>query len=137
MGMWRRRWIGLAAAWGVAVVGAVVLLRVPDRYEATARVFVDTQTVLKPLMSGLAVQPNVDEQISMLARTLITRPNLEKNMRSADMDIAANTQAERDRLGALLPAESPPAASPAAPKTHPPANPVTDPTAVHPPTSAR
>ncbi len=52
-GMWRRRWIGLAVAWAVAVIGAIVLLRIPDRYEATARVYVDTQTVLKPLMSGL------------------------------------------------------------------------------------
>lgn len=97
-GMWRRRWIGLAAAWGVAVVGAVVLLRVPERYEATARVFVDTQTVLKPLMSGLAVQPNIEEQISLLARTLISRPNIEKIMRSADMDLAANSQFERDKV---------------------------------------
>ena len=59
-GMWRRRWIGLAVAWAVAVIGAIVLLRIPDRYEATARVYVDTQTVLKPLMAGLAVQPNVE-----------------------------------------------------------------------------
>ncbi len=97
-GMWRRRWIGLAVAWAVAVVGAIVLLRIPDRYEATARVFVDTQTVLKPLMSGLAVQPNVDEQISMLARTLIARPNIEKIMRSADLDVTVKTQIETDRL---------------------------------------
>ena len=94
-GMWRRRWIGLAVAWAVAVIGAVVLLRIPDRYEATARVFVDTQTVLKPLMSGLAVQPNVDEQISMLARTLIARPNIEKIMRSSDLDVTA-TYADRE-----------------------------------------
>jgi polysaccharide chain length determinant protein (PEP-CTERM system associated) len=97
-GMWRRRWIGLAVAWAVAVVGAIVLLRIPDRYEATARVFVDTQTVLKPLMSGLAVQPNVDEQISMLARTLIARPNVEKIMRSADFDLSATTQVQKDKL---------------------------------------
>jgi polysaccharide chain length determinant protein (PEP-CTERM system associated) len=97
-GMWRRRWIGLAVAWAVALVGAVVLLRIPDRYEASARVFVDTQTVLKPLMSGLAVQPNIDEQISMLARTLIARPNIEKIMRAADLDIGATTQIQKDRL---------------------------------------
>jgi len=97
-GMWQRRWIGLAIAWGVAVVGAVVLLRIPDRYEATARVFVDTQTVLKPLMSGLAVQPNVDDQISMLARTLIARPNVEKIIRSTDLDVTATTQIEKDQL---------------------------------------
>lgn len=97
-GMWRRRWAGLAVAWAVAVIGAIVLLRIPDRHEASARVYVDTQTVLKPLMSGLAVQPNVDEQISMLARTLIARPNIEKIVRSTDMDVGATTQIERDQL---------------------------------------
>ncbi len=97
-GMWRRRWIGLAVAWAVAVIGAIVLLRIPDRYEATARVFVDTQTVLKPLMAGLAVQPNVDEQISMLARTLIARPNIEKIIRSTDLDVTATSQIEKDKL---------------------------------------
>lgn len=97
-GIWRRRWIGLAVAWAVAVIGAIIVLRIPDRYEATARVYVDTQTVLKPLMTGLAVQPNIDEQIGMLARTLISRPNAEKIMRSADLDVTVTTQLDRDRL---------------------------------------
>src|SRR5512145_2016667 len=97
-GMWRRRWIGLSVAWAVAVIGAVVLLRIPDRYEATARVYVDTQTVLKPLMAGLAVQPNVNEQITMLARTLIARPNIEKIIRSTDLDVTTTTQIQKDRL---------------------------------------
>jgi polysaccharide chain length determinant protein (PEP-CTERM system associated) len=34
----------------------------------------------------------------MLARTLITRPNIEKLMRSSDMDLLARTQYERDKL---------------------------------------
>lgn len=101
-GMWRRRWIGLAVAWAVAIIGAVVVLRIPERYEATARVYVDTQTVLKPLMTGLAVQPNVDEQIGLLARTLISRPNIEKIMRSADLDVTVNTPLERDKMVDLL-----------------------------------
>lgn len=96
--MWHRRWIGLAVAWLVAAAGAVVLLRMPDRYEATARVYVDTQTVLKPLMAGLAVQPNIDEQIGMLARTIIARPNIEKIMHSANLDLSATSQVQRDQM---------------------------------------
>ncbi len=95
---WRRRWIGLAVAWLVAIAGAVALWRTPDRYEATARVYVDTQTVLKPLMEGLAVQPNIDQQIGMLARTIIARPNIEKIMHSANMDVSTMSQVERDRI---------------------------------------
>jgi uncharacterized protein involved in exopolysaccharide biosynthesis len=62
-GMWRHRWPALAVSWFIAVVGLVVVLAVPDRYEASARIFVDTQSILKPLMSGLAVQPNVEQHV--------------------------------------------------------------------------
>ncbi|MGZ9075788.1 MAG: XrtA system polysaccharide chain length determinant [Burkholderiaceae bacterium] len=96
--MWRRRWIGLAVAWLIAVAGGVALWRTPNQYEASARVYVDTQTVLKPLMEGLAVQPNIDEQIGMLARTIIARPNIEKIMHSANLDVAASSQIERDQM---------------------------------------
>ncbi len=97
-GMWRRRWVGLAVAWAVALIGAIVVLRIPDRHEASARVYVDTQTVLKPLMSGLAVQPNVDEQIGLLARTLISRPNIEKILRSTDLDVTVSTPLDKEKL---------------------------------------
>lgn len=97
-GMWHRRWIGLGVAWIVGIVGAVVLVRMHDRFEATARIYVDTQSVLKPLMSGLTVQPNVEQQVGMLARTLISRPNLEKLMRSSDLDLLVATPRERDQM---------------------------------------
>ncbi|MCW5632305.1 MAG: chain length-determining protein [Rubrivivax sp.] len=97
-GMWRFRWPGLVVAWVVAVVGVVVVWRIPDQYEASARVFVDTDSILKPLMAGLAVQPNVEQQIAMLSRTLISRPNLEKLVRMADLDLKNQTRAEQDAL---------------------------------------
>src|SRR5262245_54931237 len=86
-GMWRRRFIGLAVAWLIAIGGVVAILMMPDQYEATARMYVDTQTVLKPLMTGLAVQPDVDQQVGMLSRTLLSRPNMEKLVRMADLDL--------------------------------------------------
>jgi len=97
-GMWKHRWLGLAAAWLVAIIGAVVVLSVPDKYEASARVYVDTQSILKPLMSGLAVQPNVEQQVQMLSRTLISRPNVEKLIRMADLDLRSTSKAQQEAL---------------------------------------
>lgn len=97
-GAWKHRWWGLLAAWVVAIIGSAVVLRIPDKYEASARIFVDTQSILKPLMSGLAVQPNVNQQVVMLSRTLINRPNVEKLVRMADLDLNVDSPAARERL---------------------------------------
>lgn len=97
-GMWRFRWHALIVTWIVGAVAAVIAFRVPDQYEASARVFVDTQSILKPLMSGLAVQPNVEQQVVMLSRTLISRPNVEKLIRMADLDLGVKSKADQDEL---------------------------------------
>jgi polysaccharide chain length determinant protein (PEP-CTERM system associated) len=97
-GMWHRRWIGLAAAWAVAIVGVAIAYKIPERYEASARVYVDTESLLRPLLAGLAVQPNLDQQVSLISRTLISRPNVEKLLRLADLDLQTTDAASRDEL---------------------------------------
>lgn len=96
--MWKFRWPALLVAWVATVVGAVVVWRIPNQFEASARIFVDTDSILKPLMNGLAVQPNVDQQISMLSRTLLSRPNLEKLVRMADLDLKTQSKGEQEAL---------------------------------------
>src|SRR5690349_943520 len=96
--MWHRRWIGPAAAWLVAIIGVVVVLKIPQRYEASARVFVDTESLLRPLLAGLAIQPNVDQQVALISRTLVSRPNIEKLLRLADLDLRVKTPSDRDEL---------------------------------------
>lgn len=97
-GTWKHRWLGLLVAWVVTAIGALVVLSVPDKYEATARIFVDTQSILKPLMSGLAIQPNVEQQVAMLSRTLISRPNVEKLIRMADLDLGSKSKEAQEAL---------------------------------------
>lgn len=97
-GMWKYRHLGVLVAWAVAGVASVFVVLTPDRYEASARVFVDTQSILRPLMAGLAVQPNVEQQVAMLSRTLISRPTVEKLVRMADLDLGAKSKAEQDKL---------------------------------------
>lgn len=101
-GMWKYRWPALVVAWIVAIAGVVAVFRIPDRYEASARIYVDTQSILKPLMSGLAIQPNLDQQVAMLSRTLISRPNIEKLVRMADLDLDARSKAQQEALIADL-----------------------------------
>jgi len=107
---WQHRRLGMLVAWGVGAIAAGIILRIPDKYEASARVFVDTQSILKPLMAGLAVQPNVEQQVMMLSRTLISRPNVEKLIRMADLDLnlknKADQEAQIDRLTKTLTIQS-------------------------------
>ncbi len=96
--MWKHRWLGLIVAWVVGAIGAVVVFRIPDKYEASARIYVDTQSILKPLMAGLAIEPNLDQQIMILSRTLISRPNVEKLIRMADLDLSIKSKQAQDAL---------------------------------------
>ncbi len=95
-GMWTYRWPALLVAWLAAIVAVTIVLRVPNQYEASARIYVDTQSILKPLMTGLAIQPNIDQQVSMLSRTLISRPNIEKLIRMADLDLKNDSKRQQE-----------------------------------------
>jgi polysaccharide chain length determinant protein (PEP-CTERM system associated) len=97
-GMWKFRWPGIALAWVVAIAGVIAVFRIPDQYEASARIYVDTQSILKPLMAGLTVQPNVEQQVAMLSRTLLSRPNLERLVRMADLDLGMASPVEQEAL---------------------------------------
>jgi polysaccharide chain length determinant protein (PEP-CTERM system associated) len=96
--MWQGRWLGLAVAWVMALAGTVVVFLTPDRYQATARVYVDTQSVLRPLLHGLTVQPNVEQEVNALTGSLISNPNLEKLVRMTDLDLEVKTPEERQKL---------------------------------------
>jgi polysaccharide chain length determinant protein (PEP-CTERM system associated) len=95
---WHRRWWGVAVAWLVCIVGWTWVMMIPDRYEASARVYVDTQTLLKPLLHGLTVEPNVEQQIKLMTRQLVSRPTLEKVARMTDLDVKAKTPEDTEAM---------------------------------------
>lgn len=97
-GVWRRRLLVLVIAWLISMVGWVWVYLLENQYRAQARVYVDTQSLLRPLLSGLAVQPNVGQQVSMMTRTLMSRPNLEKVARMTDLDLSAKTTKQQEDL---------------------------------------
>ena len=97
-GLWRRRWSGLAAAWIVCFAGWTVIAFLPNRYQAEARIYVDTDTLLAPLLQGIAVRSNVDQQVQIMQRTLLSRPNLQQVVRMTDLDLQAQTANQREAI---------------------------------------
>lgn len=95
---WYRRWWGVGVAWLVCIIGWTWVMFLPDRYEASARVYVDTQTLLKPLLSGLTAEPNVEQQIKLMTRQLVSRPTLEKVARMTDLDVRAHTPEQTEQM---------------------------------------
>jgi len=92
------RWHAVVIAWIVALVGWTVVFKLPNEYVASARVYVDTQSILKPLLSGMTTLPNLDQQVMFMRRTLISRPNVEKLMRMVDLDVKARDTKEHEKI---------------------------------------
>jgi len=98
----RRRWLVLGVGSATAVLCAIGVAAIPERYEASSRIYVDTQTVLKPLMANLAYQPDIDQQVGMLARTLISRPNVERLVRRPELGLDVSSRPKTDALVSSL-----------------------------------
>jgi polysaccharide chain length determinant protein (PEP-CTERM system associated) len=92
--LWRRRWHAAGVAWVFCLVGWAYVLILPNSYEATARIYVDTESMLRPLMQGIAVNSNILTQVDLIQRTLLSRPNLQRVSHMADLDLGAQTPAE-------------------------------------------
>jgi len=92
------RWHAIVITWVIALIGWAVVLRLPNQYEASARVYVDTQSILKPLLSNMTTVPNLEQQVMFMRRTLISRPNVERLMRMVDLDVKAKDTKEHDKI---------------------------------------
>jgi len=75
---WRFRWLALIVATVVAVIGWVVVFSLPDRFESSARVFVDTRTALNPVIKDLSISQDVNAQLNFVRQSLLAGPQLRK-----------------------------------------------------------
>lgn len=101
-GMWRFRWPAVIAAWSVALVGFLGVLALPDVYTARTRMYLDTETILRPLLSGITVQRDVAPQVRMMSTVLLSGPTLENVARQTDLFASAVTPAQREGVIATL-----------------------------------
>ena len=97
-GVWLRRRYIVITAWLICPAGWFFVFNLPPTYEANAKLYVETTTILQPLLQGLALRTNSDDEIKLMARTLLSRPNLEKIARATDLDVLATTDKEFEEL---------------------------------------
>lgn len=95
---WRYRWATVACAWAVCGLGWVGSTFIPNQYEASARLYVDADAVLTPLLKGLAADSQVTSQLDILQRTLLSRPNLEKLISNTDLDLQISSPSDLEAL---------------------------------------
>ena len=84
--IWSRRWLALAVAWGVCVLGWLVVSQMPSRYESHARIFVQMNTILPTAMN--TPPQSAQKDVDTIRQTLVSAVNLEKVVRGTDL---ANT----------------------------------------------
>jgi polysaccharide chain length determinant protein (PEP-CTERM system associated) len=97
-GMWRYRWWAAGCAWLISVFGWFHVYSMPDVYSASARVYVDTKSLMGPIFEGLAITDNLGAQVEAVSRALLTRPNVEAVARRTDLDLRADTPEQLERL---------------------------------------
>jgi polysaccharide chain length determinant protein (PEP-CTERM system associated) len=96
--IWRRKWVVASVCWGVCLIGWVAIFKLPDSYQSDARVYLDVNSLLTPLLRGLAVEADPLHQLDYMQRTLLSRSNLEQVIHLADLDARTKTPADKDQL---------------------------------------
>jgi polysaccharide chain length determinant protein (PEP-CTERM system associated) len=95
---WHRRWLVVATAWVVCILGWTGVFFIPDSYECQARLYVDTDAVLTPLLHGIAIDTTTASQLEVMQKTLLSRPNLNKLINATNLNQTVSTSQQRERL---------------------------------------
>ena len=97
-GAWRYRWPAVVLAWLIALSGWAYVFSTPNQFEASARVFVDTESAIRDLLKGMTVEMDVNMRVAYVRQQLLSRQHLEEVARETDMDLRAKTPTEFESL---------------------------------------
>jgi len=97
-GIWIKKRIIIICSWIICPIGFFYVATLPNQYESSAEVYVDTGSPLEPVLTGMTIKSDPREEIRMMAQTLLSRSNLETIARESDLDITTTTDAEFSNL---------------------------------------
>lgn len=93
--VWNRRWLALGVAWGVCLLGWLIVALIPNSYESKARIFVQLDDALAQQI-GIG-SGSREKDIERVRQTLTGAVNLEKAIRSTRIGDTITTPAEMER----------------------------------------
>jgi len=94
----RYRWHALALTAFVCLLGWSAVYMLSDKYESRAQIYVDTKTVLGPLLQGIAVSADTRNAADVVRRALLSRQTLQMVATKTNLIARAKTPEEADRL---------------------------------------
>jgi polysaccharide chain length determinant protein (PEP-CTERM system associated) len=86
-GLWNKKRYMLAPMFFVCLTGWFFVSNMDNQYETKARVYADTTNILRPLLQGLAVQENIQGEVKITARTLLSRDVREEIAKRSDLHL--------------------------------------------------
>src|SRR5260370_40740304 len=95
---WRQRWLLVTAAWAVCLAGWIGVYTLPDSYDSSGRLYVDTDAILTPLLRGLAIDTATANHLEIMQKTLLSRPNLEKLIAATDLNLSVTNPQQKEQL---------------------------------------
>ncbi len=90
--VWNRRWLALAVAWGVCLLGWLIVALIPSTYESSARIMVRPQTVLSEKVGITAGERR--KAIEQLQQSLNSSANLERVIKGTELGTSIASEAE-------------------------------------------
>jgi len=90
--VWRRRWMAMAVAWGVALLGWLVIALIPNTYEAKGRLFIQMSSILQGQIGITADERQ--NQLLRLKQTLTSNENLARVVRRTDLNGLVASEAD-------------------------------------------
>ncbi len=93
-GVWLKRRYILIFAWILCPIGWAFVTMLPNKYTSDAKVYADTQSILRPLLRGLAIQTDPSQRLNLMAKTLLNSRNLEIIGQEVDANVRAKTEEE-------------------------------------------
>jgi len=97
--IYRHRWPMFLATLLTCLLGWTVVFLLPDKYEATSKLLMSNESMMRPLLKGLAAESNLTrEMASLMRRTLLSRPNLERVIDQTDLHLMIDSTHRKEEL---------------------------------------